>query len=204
MGASTRRRALAEKSRCLPERPNTGDCFASKVVRADEQRIIVERLRARRLVVGIVQPHESVSEEGGKLTARFFNLGAWSRRRLQDSLQVASHLHFGMMVVINSRGPLRSLAVCEDRTRHLELARLTGQMNHVLLWLLALLLLLEGIPQGEEGVKRDQTLVVQYGTDSAGEFPVHPQSFRAGLSRSCQQLDDSILRTGSLAGRRMV
>src|SRR5258707_14984490 len=67
MRASSRRRTLPEELWRLPERPYAADGLSGKVVRTDEERIIVQRLSARRLVVGVVQTNQRISQERGKL-----------------------------------------------------------------------------------------------------------------------------------------
>ena len=74
MRTSACRRTLAEEVWRLPECLDATDRFSGKVVGADEERIIVQRLRTRRLVVGIVQTNERISQERRQLTARIFNL----------------------------------------------------------------------------------------------------------------------------------
>ena len=74
MGASARRRTLAQEFRSLPECLHSTDRLSGKVMGADEERIIVQRLRTRRLVVCIVQANESISEKRCELTARLVNL----------------------------------------------------------------------------------------------------------------------------------
>ena len=74
MSASARRRSLAKEFRGLPERLDAADGFSGKIVGADEERIIVQRLRARRFVVGIVQADESISQERCELAACIVNL----------------------------------------------------------------------------------------------------------------------------------
>ena len=82
------------------------DCFSGEIVGADEERIVVQRLRAGRLVVGIVQTDESISQKRRELTARLVNLSARSRRRLENFWQVGSHLHVGVMVVVDVLRPI--------------------------------------------------------------------------------------------------
>src|SRR5260221_7164528 len=73
MRASSRRRTLAEELGRLPKCPNAADGVSGKVVRTDEERIMVQRLSARRLVVGVVQTNERISQERGELSARLVN-----------------------------------------------------------------------------------------------------------------------------------
>src|ERR1017187_3661014 len=108
-----------------------------------------------------------------------------------------------MMIVIEPCSPLRSFAAGEDRPRHLEFSRLAGEYDHVLCRLFPARLFAQRIAQGQERVERDEALVVQYGTDSAGNFAVHLLSIWAILPRSCQQVDHFILRTSCLADRKL-
>src|SRR5260370_28464267 len=104
MGASARRRTLAKQLGSLPESFHSADCFPGEIVGADEEWIIVQSLRARRLVVGIVQANESISQKRCELATRLLNLRGRGCRRFEDFWYVLLHLHVGVMVVVDSRG----------------------------------------------------------------------------------------------------
>src|ERR1700685_4167328 len=106
------------------------------------------------------------------------------------------------MVVIDSRGPLRSLTVCEDWTRHLELSGLGSEQDYILLRVSSSCLFSQTIAHHQQCVERDQPLVVEYRPDPAGNFPGHLLFLRSVLARSCQQIDNFVLRTSRLAGRK--
>src|ERR1700722_2216081 len=131
MGASASRRTLSHQLRCLPQCLHAFNRFSGKVVRADEERIIVQRLGAWRFVVGIVQTNQGIPQERSELTACFVNLRTRRRGRLEDSWQVGSHLYVGVMIVVDSGSPFRSLATGEDWPRHLKFSRLASQADHV-------------------------------------------------------------------------
>src|SRR5579862_9055540 len=114
MSAAARRRALSEQLRSLPQRLDALDAVPGKIMGAYEQRIIVQRLCTGRFIVGVVQTDQGISQERPELTARFLNLRMRSVRRLEQFGQVGAHLHVGVVVVVDSRSPFRSLAVGED------------------------------------------------------------------------------------------
>src|SRR5271169_618332 len=153
MGPSARRRTLAKEFRSLPECLDAADRLSREVVGADEERIIVQRLRARRLVVGIVQANQSVSQKRGQLTTRLVNLSGRSGRRLEDFWYVALHLHVGVMIVVDSRSPLGSLAAREDGPWHLKFPGLGCQADHPLRRLFPSRLFGQPVPQGQECVE---------------------------------------------------
>ena len=63
MCAASGGRTLTEQGRRLPEILHPRDAFSSEIVRANEQRIIVQCLRAGRFVVRIIQADKSVAEK---------------------------------------------------------------------------------------------------------------------------------------------
>jgi sRNA-binding protein len=64
-------------------------------MRADEERIMVEDLGSRGLVVGVVQADERVAKEGGEASARRFELG-WRTWVANDRGQVGANLQFNV------------------------------------------------------------------------------------------------------------
>src|SRR5437016_14552207 len=97
-------------------------------MRADKQRIVVQKLSAGGLIIGIVQTHQGIPQEGSELAASLFQFGArtW---RLDHFRQIGPHLEFGVTVVVKSCRPLTSLATGKNRTRHLELPKLSSQWD---------------------------------------------------------------------------
>ncbi len=168
-------------------------------MRTNEERIVVQCLCARRLVVGIIETYQRIAEEGRELPASLVNLQT-SGGRLDHLRQVGSHLEIGMAVVVNAGSPLRSLAAGEDGTRHFELAQLAGQTDEPLADRLALCLLVQTLPQGEQSIERNQPLAVHYGTNPVGNFLVHPLGLGGDLLRPREQLDDLVLRGRGPAG----
>jgi len=86
----------------------------------------VENLGAGRLIVGIIEAYEGVSQKGSELAAGLRQLFGRTRR-LNYLRQVRVHLQFRMTVIVNSRGPLISLAISENWLGHLEFPELPGQ-----------------------------------------------------------------------------
>src|SRR5579859_608988 len=135
MGASTGRRALAQNLRCLPECLHAGKGISRKVVRADEERIVVQRLRPWWFVVRIVQTNQGISEESCKQAPGLINLFLRCLPRLENFWQVRSHLCIGVMIVIDACRPFGSLSIGENWPRHLKFPRLGSQKDHVFWWL---------------------------------------------------------------------
>src|SRR5580692_853824 len=203
MGPSPRRRTLAQELRGLPESLHAADRFSGKVVGPDEERIIVQGLRTRGLVVGIVQANQRISQKRCELTTCLANLCERSSRRRKDFWYVALHLHVGVMIVVNSCSPLGPLAAREDGPRHLKFSSLGSQVDQPLCRLFPACLFGQRIPERQNRVERDQTLVVEYGADPAGKFPMYLLSLGSTLPRSRQQVDDFVLRSSSLARREL-
>src|ERR1700733_1813249 len=97
-------------------------------MRAYKEWIVMEHLRTRWFVICIVQTNQRVSEERSDLTTRLGDL-LTGRRRLDNLQQVGVHLQLSVPIVINSGGPLRTFATAENRTRHLELAKLARERD---------------------------------------------------------------------------
>src|ERR1035437_2558276 len=76
----------------------------SEVMGAAEKRIVVKNLRARGLIVGIIQANQRVPEEGGESAARVFQLG---RRALRtnDLGEIGSYLQFRVAAGVNDWSP---------------------------------------------------------------------------------------------------
>ena len=74
IGTAAGGRAYSEQGGSLPELLGADDGDFGEVMRADEERIVVEDLSAGGFVVGVVQTDESVAEEGRELAAGGFEL----------------------------------------------------------------------------------------------------------------------------------
>src|SRR5271154_6561159 len=201
MGTSSCRSTLTKEFRCLPESLHAADRFSGKVVGPDEERIIMQRLRTRRLVVGIVQANQGISQKRCQLTTRLADLRGRSGRRRKDFCYVALHLHVGVMIVVDSRSPLGSFAAGEDGPRHLKFSSLGSQVDQPLCRLLPVRLFGQGIPERQKCVERDQPLVVEYGAEPGGQLPMYLLPLWSTLPGPGQQVDDFILRSFGLASR---
>jgi len=100
-----------------------------EVMRADEEGIVVEDLRAGRLVVGVVQTDQGVAKEGGKLASGGFELLAGSRG-FDDLGEVGLDLQLGVMGGVDPWSPVDLFALSEDGARHFELAELACERKH--------------------------------------------------------------------------
>src|SRR5260370_27210630 len=94
---------------------------AGEIMIANEQGIVVEHLSARRLVVGIVQPHQSVSQKWSELTA---SVGRFLRRarRLDDLNEGSACLQLGVAIVVEATSPSRSFATGKHWPGHLAIS----------------------------------------------------------------------------------
>ena len=90
----------------------------------------MQNLSSGRFIVGVIQSHQRVSEERGKLSARLKDLVCRSRLA-NDLREIGLHFQIGVTVVINSRAPFFPLTLLEDRLRHLELTQFTCQRRQV-------------------------------------------------------------------------
>ena len=97
---------------------------------ADEERIIVQDLSARGLVVGVVQADERVAEKGSEAAARSFELG---RRTgvANDRGEVGAHLQFDVAGGVDDGRPTGFLASGEDGAGQLEFAEVAGKQDQV-------------------------------------------------------------------------
>src|SRR3984893_2162910 len=125
MCASARRGARAEQPRRLPKVFHADDRVPHKIMRANEKRIMVENLGAGRLVIGVIEAYEGVSQKGSELAAGLSELfgRTW---RLNYLRQVGAHLEFRVTVIVNTGGPLISLAISENRLGHLVFPEFPG------------------------------------------------------------------------------
>ncbi len=79
----------------------------------------MQNLGAWRLVVGVIEAHECVSQKGSELAAGIGELFRRTRR-FNYFRQVRAHLQFRMTVIVNTGGPLISLAIAENWLGHLK------------------------------------------------------------------------------------
>src|SRR6516162_8706530 len=93
---------------------------------ADEERIVMQNLGARRLVVGIVQTHQCVPEKRGQLSAGGFQLRlrSWASK---DFGEVGSNLQFSVPAAVNNGRPRTLFVSGEDGPGHLEFTEVSGQ-----------------------------------------------------------------------------
>src|SRR5258708_29656981 len=128
---------------------------AGKVMRANEKWILMEDLRARWFIVGVIQSYERIAQERRQFTAglRYLFRRAW---RGDDLRQVCAHLQFGVAIVVDSLRPFIAFAIAEDGPRHLEFAQVAGQGKHPLLVLAHPLDAMQSIAKFDHGVERDQ------------------------------------------------
>src|SRR5580658_3658587 len=129
MRATARRRSLTKQLRSLPDVFDTRNRVPREVMGADEKRIVMQNLRSRRFVVGVVQTDQRIPQEWAELAARLLHL--LGRTGLDHPSQIRAHLQFGVTVVVNSRRPLRSLTTAKNRTRHFKFPKPARQRNQI-------------------------------------------------------------------------
>ncbi len=97
---------------------------------AHKERIVVQKLGAGRLVVGVIQTDQRVPEERRELPAGGFQLSA--RARCLDHFgNVDMHLQFGMTVGVDPRRPFCLFALGKDGAGQLEFPKFVGQREQV-------------------------------------------------------------------------
>ena len=147
-------------------------------MRAHEERIVEKNLSPWRLVVGVVQTHQRVSEERHDQPARIHQI-LFGAGGLDDFRQIGSRLQGTVPRVIESGGPFAALAAGKHRTRHLEFPKLPGQRNQAVTHILALRQFVQAFSQGEQRVERDQALPIHHGVHPVGQFL--PNSLAVGM-----------------------
>src|SRR5207247_3163638 len=154
--------------RRLPKSFQADDAFSRKIMRANEKRIMVENLGAGRFIVGVIEPYECVSQKGSELAAGFHQL-LGRTRRLNYLRQARVHLQFRVTVIVNSRGPLLSFAISENWLGHLEFPEFPGQRKQGIAGGVSSGNFAQAVTEGQEGVERNQALLVQNRSDSVGD-----------------------------------
>src|ERR1700722_1584924 len=92
-------------------------------MRANEKGIVVQDLRARRLIVGVIQSNQRVSQKGSELATGCLQLRGRARR-LDYFCQVGFDLQFRVAGAVYRGRPVDFLCAGEDRTRQLEFPKL--------------------------------------------------------------------------------
>ena len=136
---------------------------------SNKERVVVNHLGAGRLVVGVIEAYQSVPQKGSEQGMR---LGKFRRAGggLDDFYQIGSHLQRGVAVAVNTRGKLGPLTLGKERLWHFEFPQLAGQREQRVGDFLPLGHLVEAIAQGNKSVQRNQTLIVNHLTHSAGHL----------------------------------
>src|SRR6266853_706896 len=133
MSPSARRPASAKQARRSPGLLSSGGRFpgiipSRKIMGADEEGVIVEHLSTRRLIVRVIQPHQSVPQKGSELAPSLSDLG---RRglRFEYLRQIRPHLQYGVAVAVKPRGVFTPLPSREQRLGHLELSKFSSERH---------------------------------------------------------------------------
>src|SRR5690242_2505758 len=99
-----------------------------EIVITNKERIVVEHLSAGWLVVGVIQAHQSVSQEGSKLSASFSRLLRCARG-LNDLNEGSAGLQLGIAIVVETARPGCPLAIGKHRPRHFEFPKFIGKRD---------------------------------------------------------------------------
>jgi len=99
-----------------------------------------------------------------------------------------------MMRAVDSRCPVDLFVLGKDRSRHLELAKLSRQCEHSRVPRMSLRHLVEAITQCEKRIQRYQSLIDQYRANPFSQLRMDALSVRAFLVRSGKQLNNLVLR----------
>ena len=102
-------------------------------------------------------------------------------------------LQFGMTIGIDTGRPFRFFALGKDGPRQLKLAQFAGQREHVTGCGCTARHLVEPVAEREEGIERNQSLVIEYGAHFGRHFLAHTPAFRRDLRGSRQQLNQFAL-----------
>src|SRR5436305_15345703 len=97
-------------------------------MRANEERIVMQYLRAGRFVVRVVEPYEGISQEGSQLSAGLREL-ACRTGCASDLRTVHLHLQIGVTIVVDSRSPLLPSALFKDGLRHRDFTQLCRERH---------------------------------------------------------------------------
>src|ERR1700748_1882949 len=122
----------------------------------------MKNLRPWGFVVGVVQSHEAVPDERGKLSASYFKLRVGGGC-LECFRQISLDLKFCVTAAVNCRRPFDFFAAGEDLLRHLKSVEVFGERHQVVANGCTMLHLLQAIAKGEQCVQRDKALIVQHG-----------------------------------------
>src|ERR1700687_820388 len=133
MSPSARRPASAKQARRSPGLFSGGGRFpgiipSREIMGADEEGVIVEHLSAWRLIVCVIQPHQSVPQKGSELAPGLGDLGGRSLR-FENLRQIRPHLQYDVAVTVKPGGVFTPLASREQRLRHLKLAQLPSKRH---------------------------------------------------------------------------
>src|SRR5579862_5879898 len=203
MSASTGWRSRSEQAGSLPERFfHAHDGVARKIVRPNNERVVVKSLSPGGLVIGVAETHESIPEEGSKLSSRIFQL-CTGGRSFQDLCKVGPHLDLSMPVVIRPSRKLGPLAAGENRLRHLEFRKLFSERNQLISGDTSRSSLCRGaeaVAKCQQGIEGNKTLIIQHRTNSFRQLPVDSLTLRAGLIRTSEQINYLLLGALGFAG----
>src|SRR5438552_6803541 len=89
-----------------------------------------------------------------------------------------------MTVIVNSRGPLISLAISENWLGHLEFPEFPSQRKQSIAGEVSSGNLAQPVTEGQEGVERNQALLIQNRSDSVGDQVMHTLGVRSRLGRT--------------------
>ena len=99
-----------------------------------------------------------------------------------------------MTVIVNSRSPLISLAISENWLGHLEFPEFPSQRKQGIAGEVSSGNFAQAVTERQEGVERNQALLIQNRSDSVGDQLMHTLGIRSRLGRTGQQIDECFLK----------
>src|ERR1700730_15064665 len=185
MSASTRSPAAAEQARCLPGLFSAHGHVSGEIMEADEEGIIVESLSRRRLVVGVIESYQGISQERSELPASLRSLVVRARR-FDDFRQIGAHLERSVAVIIKAGGPFASLGRSEEWPWHLKLPKILCKQYQRITHGRSLRHVVQAVGESQYRVKRYEALVIDDGPNSGRQHLSHLLTIRGSLVRACQ------------------
>src|SRR3984885_1847234 len=140
----------------------------------------MENLRPGGLVVGVVQSHEAVPDERGKLSASYLKLRVRGRR-LECFRQISLDLKFGVTAAVNCRRPFDFFATGEDLLREFKSVEVFGEWHQTVANGCTMLHLLQTIAKSKQRDQRDKPLIVQHGAHATGQLRMHAPTVSGAL-----------------------
>src|ERR1700719_2541995 len=161
MCASAGRPPAAKNARRAPNLVARGGGFtriiaSGEIMRSDKERVVVNHLGARRIVVRVIKTYQSVPQEGSKQGLRLVQCRV-AAGGLDDFYQIGSHLQGSVTIAVEPRGKLGPLTLRKKRLRHLKFPKLPCKWEQRVGDFLPLGHLVQAIAQRDQRIQGNQT-----------------------------------------------